>query len=93
MSKLVDFADLIETKFRSGRAADVTPEILNELLQALIQSRDGLNDARSSAILRELESSCYAALAYARESAGRVYYFSELQRIAGLLRGLEGGEA
>jgi hypothetical protein len=85
---LFDYAEAIEQKFSSGRAAYITPEWLYHIIQLSLSLRGKTSSRDLLSHLDKIENSAYAAILNYKDRPGRSEYFAELRTLMGLLGGL-----
>lgn len=79
----------IEHKFEMGRALDIDPDLLNEIIRMCLQGRKETRGRQNQALLLETENQCYAAHVDYKTSQTRSSYFMRLREIARLIREME----
>lgn len=87
--KLRYYGEYIETKFRTGRAYDISPETVEQIIQVSIQLKEKPIDKNTREQLIELERICYAAMLYYREGRQPEEYFMRLNRISTFIHQIE----
>jgi len=88
IKQLFNYAEDIEQKVRSGRAADITPDWLNYIIQLSNSLLGKTSDRDLQSHLMKIQNSCYAGIVDYRDREGRAEYFGELRTLIGLLKGL-----